>query len=389
MSDTFLEKVEPFILSDDKFLRDFALHTLNNAQLGTEQTFFSALQALDKLEPHPMMNTIISRTRHFPITENILKELIARLKKQDANALWYAIAVSRSNTALIAKYESELSPFLNQEALETIVSLLAMDSEQLFEDAAIIMNQLENEGFNQHLFEFGKRIFKELINRGEFDAPNFWEIEAVIDEEWNDDFISMNGIYNIYLAGEQKVTSLIPKLTALSLRKDEDFLLEEVTDCLIKIGTPEAIHEVEKYIDNEDTAIFATDVLQNIKHPAAEEILLQHFDRTVDKSLKTLLAEALCNQLSAKAIPKVSALIEEGYDETLLDLREPLYANCVINNVIHPQLDTWKKELIDKDAYWEKQRKERARQDAKRANIGRNDPCPCGSGKKFKKCCGK
>ena len=22
-------------------------------------------------------------------------------------------------------------------------------------------------------------------------------------------------------------------------------------------------------------------------------------------------------------------------------------------------------------------------------NVGRNDPCPCGSGKKFKKCCGK
>ncbi|HAV61403.1 MAG TPA: hypothetical protein DCY13_03455, partial [Verrucomicrobiales bacterium] len=21
--------------------------------------------------------------------------------------------------------------------------------------------------------------------------------------------------------------------------------------------------------------------------------------------------------------------------------------------------------------------------------VGRNDPCPCGSGRKFKKCCGK
>jgi len=21
--------------------------------------------------------------------------------------------------------------------------------------------------------------------------------------------------------------------------------------------------------------------------------------------------------------------------------------------------------------------------------VGRNDPCPCGSGKKFKKCCGR
>ena len=24
-----------------------------------------------------------------------------------------------------------------------------------------------------------------------------------------------------------------------------------------------------------------------------------------------------------------------------------------------------------------------------RKEIGRNDPCPCGSGKKYKKCCGK
>jgi|GEM_PF-671953 preprotein translocase subunit SecA len=25
----------------------------------------------------------------------------------------------------------------------------------------------------------------------------------------------------------------------------------------------------------------------------------------------------------------------------------------------------------------------------KNKQVGRNDPCPCGSGKKFKKCCGK
>ena len=25
----------------------------------------------------------------------------------------------------------------------------------------------------------------------------------------------------------------------------------------------------------------------------------------------------------------------------------------------------------------------------KEAAVGRNDPCPCGSGKKYKKCCGK
>jgi uncharacterized protein YecA (UPF0149 family) len=25
---------------------------------------------------------------------------------------------------------------------------------------------------------------------------------------------------------------------------------------------------------------------------------------------------------------------------------------------------------------------------ARRTKIGRNDPCPCGSGKKYKRCCG-
>ena len=26
---------------------------------------------------------------------------------------------------------------------------------------------------------------------------------------------------------------------------------------------------------------------------------------------------------------------------------------------------------------------------AKSSKVGRNDPCPCGSGKKYKQCCGK
>ena len=35
--------------------------------------------------------------------------------------------------------------------------------------------------------------------------------------------------------------------------------------------------------------------------------------------------------------------------------------------------------------------KEKAKNAPKKASpkIGRNDPCPCGSGKKYKQCCGK
>ncbi len=34
-------------------------------------------------------------------------------------------------------------------------------------------------------------------------------------------------------------------------------------------------------------------------------------------------------------------------------------------------------------------RGEKERHIAKEQKIGRNDPCPCGSGKKYKHCCGK
>jgi len=30
-----------------------------------------------------------------------------------------------------------------------------------------------------------------------------------------------------------------------------------------------------------------------------------------------------------------------------------------------------------------------AAHDAPRKKVGRNDPCPCGSGKKYKMCCGR
>lgn len=388
MPNKFLETVEPHILSDDKFVRNFALRVLNTAHLGSEQTFFLAFQALDKLPHHPLVNTILPYTKQIPLTENVLKEVLKRLQKKDDNFLWYSMMIAQCDTDLIAEYQSELAAYVNKDAVDEISSLLSMDTEALFIEAGRIMNALEQE-FSQSLFSFGERVFKELVKRGEYDEAKFWEIEAVIKEESNKDYFSFNGIYNIFLAGEQKVTSLVPLLTALYERVEENFLMQELTKTLIKIGTPEVILAVEKYVLKEETSHYAIAVLGNVKHLAAEEVLLRKFELTADKSMQTVLADALCSQLSSKAIPKVVALIEEGYDEMIVDLKEPLYANCVINEIDHPKLASWKKDLIGKDEYRETQRIESIKLQAERSKIGRNEPCPCGSGKKFKKCCGK
>ncbi|MBM7606318.1 preprotein translocase subunit SecA [Metabacillus crassostreae] len=384
---TFLEKVEPYILSDNELLRSFALSNINKSYLGTEKTFFLALEAMDKLPITPMVNKIIPYTSKIPFTETMLQEVLLRLEKDDGNKIWYLSMLDRCDTDLLFKYKDQLSPYINKEALDHYLSLLSMNSEQLFLEAATIMNQLEDE-FNNPLFHFGKRVFKELIKHGVYSSENFWDIEAGIKSELENDYFSFNGIYNVFLAGEQKVESLVPTLSTLLDRVEEDFLLQEVETALIKIGNEEVLKEVEKHLQLVDTAYSAVEILANIKLPLAEEILLRQYKITKDKSIKTMIAEALLTQLSTKAIPQIVAFIEEGYNKGLLNLEEPLYACCIINKVDHPMLNQWEQRLIKEKENQEERSKEIHRRLASNTKVGRNDPCTCGSGKKFKKCCG-
>ena len=80
------------------------------------------------------------------------------------------------------------------------------------------------------------------------------------------------------------------------------------------------------------------------------------------------------------------------YDETEIDLDinyEKLYYNMRDAKATWLfKLPSWKKVLPD-DKAAEIAREYRDANIAHSEKIGRNDPCPCGSGKKYKKCCGK
>ncbi len=85
--------------------------------------------------------------------------------------------------------------------------------------------------------------------------------------------------------------------------------------------------------------------------------------------------------------------IEEMDEETVVNLvfdKELLY-----KNMVGAKAD-WLYELEEWNAvFTEEKRKELYKEQktsttiVKGEKIGRNDPCPCGSGKKYKKCCGK
>lgn len=85
--------------------------------------------------------------------------------------------------------------------------------------------------------------------------------------------------------------------------------------------------------------------------------------------------------------------IEEMDEDTVVSLafdKEKLYKNMVDAKA------EWLYELPQWDEIFTKDKQKELYKEQKNAGtirkeqkVGRNDPCPCGSGKKYKKCCGK
>lgn len=216
--------------------------------------------------------------------------------------------------------------------------------------------------------------------------------------------------YLVQLAGLMKLEAAIPLLCSF-LGSDDDFLPASAAEALARIGTAEVIKTLtEHYISAEQEffRLFATDVYGAIKLPESEEALLALLPEEHDITNATKLADDLCKLGSAQGLPLVEAMVEEGYDDGYLNLMESLYACCVISDIAHPSRPQWKKELEAEAARLAKHQARIERSFNIKApigtrnrlngtgktlytnpnKVGRNDPCPCGSGKKFKKCCG-
>ena len=90
---------------------------------------------------------------------------------------------------------------------------------------------------------------------------------------------------------------------------------------------------------------------------------------------------------------KVQNPIEEMEEDTVVNLgfdTEMLYKNMVYAKADWPyNLPQWDEIFTEekkKELYVEQKKSGTV---VKGPKIGRNDPCPCGSGKKYKHCCGK
>ena len=231
----------------------------------------------------------------------------------------------------------------------------------------------------------------------------------------------------IRLAGQTNLESVVPQIIA-KLHEPGDLINQECAKALTRIGTPAVVHAIAEAFPTAERhfRIYASGVLENIHSDLVVETCLKLFHEEKDKFIRNELANALLSQFAYDTIEPVRQyLIGKKLDFEGKDLQGRLLETCTLMGERFPEYDEWLatekseeaehwksvQELEDDPAGLIKYALEKLagkkiedipkpqlslpsasglafpHQQASKQKVGRNELCPCGSGKKFKKCC--
>jgi hypothetical protein len=396
------EQVKGFILHPEKIVCNTALRYFEDSFLYEDDTTLMPL-LLDRLKQskHPRAIHLFHGYR-FPQTEETIRELLSLSQSPsiDINTKFHLENMLRtSDPRLLIPYEEfiEQDPVW-EKRVQQKRDLANMDNRKLIDAFQLFIEQSTGKYVNEFDTIYGDEIVNELSRRTCIDP------DAVLQklDAYNPDDLSYETSYFVQLAGAMKLEAAIPSLCGF-LGAEEDWLPVKAVEALVHIGTTSVVTTLaDRYFAAEggDFRLFATDVFGKIKLPASEEALLALLPEEQDLTYATKLANGLCELGSSKGLPLVQAMVEGSYDRGYMNLTGSIYAYCVISNTPHPSLPQWKKELDEEEARLANREAELNRMAStagfmggskpytNQNKVGRNDPCPCGSGKKYKKCCG-
>lgn len=384
----FNSKIELFLNTQDPIVLEFIMNMVHDYPAIPEQwatiLFERALESKENAE------IILSNSKNFPLTDGSIDILLRGLKKGGPSVRYFKQALYEISTESALKKRRELGPYFPKEMWKTFDLIVNTEDEhEMWEEYASILAELDRGGNNILLHSSAKRMADAMLERGWMDES---ELEAVLTGNAEEDIQHTSwGMLASYMAAELKLTEYIPLIAEL-LASDNFSVQEEACDALIAFQSDEVIEAVVPYLHHKDASIYAVSVLANLKTDLSLKTLKEHY-KLAEIEDKEFFFEALCHSLSPEALPEIQDFMENGPDGMVVEYELNLFGYHVMAGIPSPYVNNWRKLLEEREQMFEEYENSRIAmsplQEGKSEKIGRNDPCPCGSGKKYKKCCGK
>ena len=239
------------------------------------------------------------------------------------------------------------------------------------------------------------------------------------------------GCYIAELAGLMRLEEAVPILVDRLHEDDIDFSAACMS-ALIRIGNDTVVNALtaEWPGGGEEFRTSAAEVLEQIHTDLSAKRSLQFLANQPDGDAKSCLARTVLGQFIPEAIEPVRQMVlGDDPDVEELDLRYQLLQTCTVMEQFFPEYGRWYDQAVQNNwgrvdyERWRMRHNFRQDEDEsgdedwkayepddfddlagevfdetppalrpilrEQPRVGRNDPCPCGSGKKYKKCCGK
>lgn len=274
------------------------------------------------------------------------------------------------------------------------------------------------ESFGEANIPWAKRLLEPIASAGDVFADrvmDWFRKESQTQGGWHE---WMTGMMLI-LSGKLRLEDASPYLIQ-AFEADSDWCSESASNALSNIGTPESHRYIaDQYLSLPWHArLYLSSVLENISCDEAVDNIIPLLEDEGEDGLRVNLAIAAISQFDDAAIEFAESVFEENpEDPERRELIGRLFALVSIADIDHPDKSDWQ-EMLEQD---DKRMREHLSSDifkmllegvkqeqlelngkkhrvdsgveqvpvpkASNRRIGRNDPCPCGSGKKYKKCC--
>jgi hypothetical protein len=306
-------------------------------------------------------------------------------------------------------FDSSLS-----EAFKERLELFSWSAEQCWQELERLSAEARGDDEEVDL-DRADRLVEALARRADPLQGRILETLARKVEDFNSDPLAYMETFLVWLAGEMRLEQAVPLLVQ-KLRENDDGLSPDCSDALAMIGTDAVVQAVvEGWLKTPlEYRLGGCTILERAHTDTTVLQCLQLMPQEEDRAIKTMLADALLSQFADEGIEPVRDMVlKKAYDPMTADLKQKLVAVSTVRCVSFPEFAAWKRETELKRADQEPRQNEmftfrdispqprtlpRTEQpDMRERNaipfqrteksVGRNDPCPCGSGKKFKKCC--
>jgi hypothetical protein len=445
------EQVVPFLQHDDPLVRDHVGRYFRDSYDFGPLTAEHYWAVIDHLGENSHTSGFAAGLGHLPQTDASLRRLVGALAANPSEnfEFHYQHAIREMELEVLARNREELLacpqllPHVRKQ-LELRLSLLDTSPGDAWDRLMQHGRELGDEYAGNFDAGPGDALIEAAARGG---APVCEQaMIAVADPMTAEDWREIFAVQVLGLAHhDSAIDALVEKLAV-----DADVLREEVNRALSRIATPRVIERILGFYPGKPwhVRLYTHSALANIKTPHSEEALLKLLevelalgaDRDYDDEGEPLMDALLhdLTELGSLAGLDESRRFISGFpdDPERLDLCQSLIATAVMTGVTLPEETSWRELLKRRDNRMAGRRfagdamlatiRDRWRETGRSFSsgddtqdelpdesdvngpipagtysdrlepirnvapkIGRNAPCPCGSGKKYKKCCGK